>query len=76
MLRTGRRRHICGTPSPCIQSEEELEEFFGKLVKAAGSFIKSPVGKTLGGVLKNVARTALPVAGAALGNLVAPGVGG
>ncbi|HEX8320730.1 hypothetical protein [Longimicrobium sp.] len=59
-----------------IQSEEELEEFFGKLVKAAGSFIKSPVGKALGGVLKNVARTALPVAGAALGNLVAPGVGG
>lgn len=59
-----------------IQSEEELEEFFGKLVKAAGKFIKGPVGQALGGVLKNVARTALPVAGAALGNLVAPGVGG
>ncbi|HEX8395193.1 MAG TPA: hypothetical protein VF665_22790 [Longimicrobium sp.] len=59
-----------------IQSEEELEQFFGKLIKAAGSFIKSPVGQALGGVLKNVARTALPVAGAALGNLVAPGVGG
>ncbi|HEX2094549.1 MAG TPA: hypothetical protein VHG28_19245 [Longimicrobiaceae bacterium] len=63
-----------------VTDEQELEQFLGKLVKAAGKavggFIKSPVGQALGGVLKNVAKTALPMAGAALGNLVAPGVGG
>lgn len=62
-----------------ITSEEELEEFLGKLVKkvarGAGKFIKSPVGKALGGVLKNVAKTALPMVGSAIGTFVAPGVG-
>lgn len=63
-----------------LQSEEELEEFLGKLIKKAGGaikkFAKSGVGKALGGVLKTVASKALPIAGAALGNLVLPGVGG
>src|SRR5262249_50343082 len=58
-----------------ITNEAELEEFLGGLVKAAGSFIKSPVGQALGGVLKDVAKTALPVVGGALGSMVAPGVG-
>jgi uncharacterized protein (DUF697 family) len=62
-----------------ISSEEELEDFLGNLVKGVakkvGGFIKSPVGKALGGVLKNVAKTALPVAGAALGSFIAPGAG-
>src|SRR5687768_9430530 len=63
-----------------ITDEQELEQFLGKLVrsagKAIGGFVKSPVGKALGGVLKTVAKKALPIAGSALGNLVAPGVGG
>jgi hypothetical protein len=63
-----------------IQSEEELEEFLGKLIKKAGgaikSFANSSAGKALGGVLKTVASKALPIAGAALGNMVLPGVGG
>ena len=63
-----------------IQSEEELNYFLGKLFKRVGSvagrLIRSPVGRALGGVLRNVAKTALPMAGAALGNLVLPGVGG
>lgn len=63
-----------------IQNEEELEEFLGKLIKKAGGAIKkfasSNVGKALGGVLKTVASKALPIAGAALGNMVLPGVGG
>jgi hypothetical protein len=63
-----------------LQSEEEMEEFLGKLIKKAGgaikSFAKSGVGKALGGVLKTVAKKALPIAGAALGNMVLPGVGG
>lgn len=63
-----------------LQSEEEMEEFLGKLIKKAGGAIKkfasSGVGKALGGVLKTVAKKALPIAGAALGNMVLPGVGG
>ncbi len=63
-----------------IASEEELEQFLGKLIssaaKAVGGVVKGPVGKALGGALKGIAKTALPVAAGALGNLVLPGVGG
>jgi hypothetical protein len=63
-----------------VNSEEELEQFLGKLIKSAGKaiggFVKSPIGKALGGALKGVAKVALPMAGAALGNMVLPGVGG
>ncbi|WGZ95367.1 MAG: hypothetical protein QJT81_05105 [Candidatus Thiothrix putei] len=63
-----------------VGSEEELEEFLGKLVKKAakgiGNFVRSPAGKAVGGFLKGLAKKALPVAGAALGNFVVPGVGG
>lgn len=63
-----------------VSNEAELEQFLGGILKkvasAAGSFIKSPIGKSLVGALKGAAGKLLPVAGAALGNLVAPGVGG
>ena len=62
-----------------ITNEAELEEFLGKLVKrvarGAGSFMKSGLGKAVGGVLRNVAKTALPMVGSALGSFVAPGLG-
>jgi uncharacterized protein (DUF697 family) len=62
-----------------IRDEQELEQFLGNLIsgvaKAAGGFIRSPVGQALGGILKDVARKALPVVGGALGSFVAPGVG-
>ncbi len=62
-----------------ISSEEELEQFLGKLfkrvAKGVGGIIKSPVGRALGGVLKSVAKKALPVVGGALGSMVAPGIG-
>lgn len=62
-----------------INSEEELDQFLGKLarsvVKNAGKFIKSPIGKALGGALKSVAKKALPIVGGAIGSFVAPGVG-
>jgi uncharacterized protein (DUF697 family) len=62
-----------------LQNEAELDQFIGKLFKkAAGAvknFAKSGVGKALGGVLKKVAKTALPIAGKALGTFIAPGVG-
>jgi len=62
-----------------INSEEELDQFLGSLarsvVKNAGRFIKSPIGKALGGALKSVAKRALPIVGGAIGSFVAPGVG-
>ncbi|MDZ5663458.1 hypothetical protein SFC79_16920 [Nocardioides sp. S-58] len=62
-----------------ITNEAELEEFLGKLVRGvargASSFMKSGVGKAVGGVLRNVAKTALPMVGSALGSFVAPGLG-
>ena len=62
-----------------ITNEAELEEFLGKLVRGvargAGSFMKSSVGKAVGGVLRSVAKTALPMVGSALGSFVAPGIG-
>jgi uncharacterized protein (DUF697 family) len=54
-----------------VTGEEEMEQFLGSLIKKAGSVIgkvvKSPVGKAIGGVLKTVAKKALPIAGGALG---------
>jgi len=59
-----------------ITDEAELDQFLGKLIKKAGTFLKSPVGQKLGGLLKGAAKKFLPMAGTALGNLIAPGVGG
>lgn len=63
-----------------ITDEDELDQFLGDIIKKAGSavgkFVRSPVGKALGGVLKGAVKKALPIAGSALGNLIAPGVGG
>lgn len=57
-----------------IQSEAELEQFLGDLIKkagsAVGSFIKSPTGQALGGLLKSAAKQVLPMAGGALGGLI------
>ena len=63
-----------------VQSEEELDQFLGKLVsKAWGGvkkFAKSSAGRALGGVLKGIAKKALPVVGGALGSFIPiPGVG-
>lgn len=63
-----------------VQSEEELEQFLGDLlknaVKGVSTFAKSGVGKAVGGALKQVAKTALPTVGAALGSAIPiPGVG-
>ncbi len=62
-----------------VTSEEELDRFLGNLFKKIGrgarAVFRSPVFKSIGGVLKSVAKKALPLAGAALGSFVAPGVG-
>jgi hypothetical protein len=63
-----------------VSSEEELDQFIGKLFKKVSGGLRkafrSPVFKSLGGMLKGVAKKALPMAGGALGTLIPiPGVG-
>jgi hypothetical protein len=65
-----------------VSSEAELDQFLGKLFKGAWKGIKkvgSAVGKIakpLGGVLRSVAKKALPLVGGALGSFIPiPGVG-
>lgn len=63
-----------------VTDEDELDQFIGKLIKkAAGKLkkvVRSPLGKTIGGMIKGVAKKALPTLGAAAGNFLLPGVGG
>jgi hypothetical protein len=65
-----------------VSSEAELDQFLGKLFRRAAKGLKkvgSSLGKAagpLGGVLKGVAKKALPFVGGALGSLIPiPGVG-
>lgn len=54
-----------------VNTEAELDRFLGDLIRKAGSAIgqavRSPTGQAIGGMLKGVAKKALPVAGTALG---------
>jgi len=54
-----------------VTNEAELDHFLGDLIRKAGSAIgkavRSPVGQAIGGMLKGVAKKALPLAGGALG---------
>jgi hypothetical protein len=61
-----------------IQSEEELDQFLGKLIKRAGRGLgkMGQVFRPLGGMLKGLAKKALPFVGGALGSFIPiPGVG-
>lgn len=57
-----------------VSTEAELEEFLGGLLRtatsAARSFVSSPTGQALGGVLKNAARQVLPQVGGIVGNAI------
>lgn len=58
-----------------VASEAELDQFLGKIFKKVGSFV-GKIAKPLGGVLKGLAKTALPFVGSALGSFIPiPGVG-
>lgn len=54
-----------------VTDDAELDQFLGKLFKKAsrgvGRFMRSSAGRRLGGMLKGVAKKALPIAGGALG---------
>jgi hypothetical protein len=66
-----------------VQNEQELEQFLGDVfrsvgrgLKTVGSFVAKNVLPVLGPALKQIAKTALPIAGGALGSLIPiPGVG-
>ncbi len=62
-----------------VASEEELEGFLGDLVKSAasgiGRVIRSDAGRQLTGILRQAAKTALPVVGGAIGQWASPGSG-
>jgi len=58
-----------------VSSEEELDQFLGKFLKGAWKGIKK-VAAPLGGILKGIAKKALPFVGGALGSFIPiPGVG-
>jgi hypothetical protein len=63
-----------------IDSEEELDQFLGKLVsgavRAGRAFMKSDAGRAVGGLLKTAAKKALPQIGQAVGDYFVPGAGG
>jgi hypothetical protein len=63
-----------------VTNEEELDQFLGKLFRRVGrglsKFAKSGLGRTLIGGLKSVARTALPIAGKAVGSVFGGPIGG
>ena len=70
-----------------VQSEEELEQFLGDLVKrvgsaasgavrAVGDFARTPAGQELVGILKGAAKTALPAIGTAIGTAYGGPIGG
>jgi uncharacterized protein (DUF697 family) len=58
-----------------VSSEQELDQFLGKLIKGVGSAVGKIAGP-LGGALKGLAKKALPFVGGALGSFIPiPGVG-
>ena len=63
-----------------VSNEQELDLFLGKLVRragrAVGRFARSSAGRAIGGVLKSVAKKALPIAGTALGTFIGGPLGG
>jgi hypothetical protein len=57
-----------------VRDEQELDQFLGGIIRKVGSAIgkvvRSPIGRAIGGALKGVVKTALPIAGGALGTFV------
>lgn len=62
------------------RSDAELDQFLGdlfnKATRAVGRALKSPIARQLGGVLKSVAKVALPLAGTAVGTYFGGPIGG
>jgi hypothetical protein len=50
-----------------VSDEQELDEFFSKLMSGARSMLASPAGQKLKALLRQTAKKALPMAGQAIG---------
>ncbi|MGH9842892.1 MAG: hypothetical protein ACREEM_29490 [Blastocatellia bacterium] len=63
-----------------VTNEAELDQFLGNLFRrgaqAVGGFLRSPTGQALGGMVKDVARQALPTVGRAVGARFGGAAGG
>jgi len=59
-----------------VSSEEELDQFLGKLIRRVGRTVGKIARGPIGGLLKGIAKKALPFVGGALGTMIpVPGVG-
>jgi hypothetical protein len=58
-----------------VSNEEELDRFLGRLVRRVGKFAKR-YARPFGGILKNVAKMGLPLAGKAFGTFLGGPLGG
>ncbi len=59
-----------------ISNDEELDQFLGRVFRGVKRFAKSPAGFAIKGILKNVARRALPALGGAAGTMFGGPLGG
>jgi len=63
-----------------VTSEQELDRFLGNVIaratKTIGNIARSPEGQALGGILKQAAKKALPMAGRAVGKYFGGTTGG
>lgn len=63
-----------------IRSDQELDQFLGKLVRRAArgvkKFARSSIGKAIGGALRGVAKVGLPFAAGAVGTMFGGPLGG
>ncbi|MEU3688355.1 hypothetical protein [Streptomyces narbonensis] len=59
-----------------VTDEAEMDQFLGKLVRAAAPLLRGGPGKALRKLLRGAARQFLPVLGSTAGNLLVPGLGG
>jgi len=63
-----------------VADEAELDQWLGSLFKKAkgafGKIVSSPIGRSLGGILKGAARHALPMVSGALGTAIGGPAGG
>lgn len=56
-----------------ITNEQELDQFLGKMIRRVGrgirKVVRSPLGRALGGMLRPLAKAALPIAGRVVGGM-------
>lgn len=59
-----------------VTNEYELDQFLGKVIRRVRKLARSPIGRALGGVLKPLAKAALPKVAGLLGTAIGGPLGG